>query len=256
MPARPLASRTLRLARPFRSVSALIVPLLVLGASTARADDGALNTGDTAWMLVSCALVMVMMPGLAMFYGGLVRRKNVLSTMMHSMVVLGIITIQWIVVGYSIAFGKGVGVGEWTFFGNPFDKFMLRGVTETSLSGTIPEYVFCAFQLMFAIITPALISGAYAERFKFKAYVLFTLLWSTLIYDPLAHMVWGGGWLMKRGALDFAGGTVVHISSGVSALVIALMIGKRRGYPGSNMIPHDLTTTLIGAGLLWFGWFG
>jgi len=212
-----------------------------------------INTGDTAWMLVSTALVLVMMPGLALFYGGLVRSKNVLSTFMHSFVVLGLVTLQWVVVGYSLAFGPDHGglVGGLSF------AFM-RGVTLVPRQGdSIPHMLFFAYQMMFAIITPALISGAYAERLKFSAYALFTLLWATLVYDPLAHWVWGsGGWMASMGVLDFAGGIVVHISSGVSALVVALVVGKRVGYPRERSIPHNLTMVLLGAGILWFGWFG
>jgi Amt family ammonium transporter len=213
----------------------------------------ALDTGDTAWMLVSSALVMLMVPGLALFYGGMVRRKNVLSSMMHSFIALGIITLQWVVFGYSIAFGESVG----GLFGNPLHKALLRGIAPDTPWGTVPEYVFAMFQGMFAIITPALISGALAERVKFRAYVFFILLWGTFVYDPIAHWVWNpNGWLFKRGALDFAGGTVVHLSSGSSALVVALLLGRRRNYPSAEMLPHNLTLTLLGAGLLWFGWFG
>jgi Amt family ammonium transporter len=212
-----------------------------------------LNTGDTAWMLVSTALVLLMMPGLALFYGGLVRSKNVLSTFMHSFVVLGLVTLQWAVVGYSLAFGPDHG----GLIGGLSYAFM-RGVDLAPRPGdSIPHMLFFAFQMMFAIITPALISGAYAERLKFSAYALFTLLWATLVYDPLAHWVWGnGGWMAKMGVLDFAGGIVVHISSGVSALVVALVVGKRLGYPRERSIPHNLTLVLLGAGILWFGWFG
>jgi Amt family ammonium transporter len=212
-----------------------------------------LNNGDTAWMLVSTALVLVMMPGLALFYGGLVRSKNVLSTFMHSFVVLGLITLQWVAFGYSLAFGPDQG----GVIGGLSHAFM-NGVTLAPRPGdSIPHMLFFAYQMMFAIITPALISGAYAERFKFSAYALFTLLWATLIYDPLAHWVWGsGGWMAKLGVLDFAGGIVVHISSGVSALVVALVVGKRLGYPRDRSIPHNLTMVLLGAGILWFGWFG
>ena len=212
-----------------------------------------LNTGDTAWLLVSTALVLLMVPGLALFYGGLVRTKNVLSTFMHSFVALGLITLQWTAFGYSLAFGPDHGgiIGGLSF------AFM-RGVELGPRPGeTIPHMLFFAYQMMFAIITPALISGAYAERLKFSAYVLFTLLWSTLIYDPLAHWVWGsGGWMAKLGVLDFAGGLVVHVSSGVSALIVALVVGKRVGYPRERSMPHNLTMVLLGAGLLWFGWFG
>jgi Amt family ammonium transporter len=194
---------------------------------------------------------MLMLPGLALFYGGMVRRKNVLATLMHSFVPLGVITIQWVLIGYSLAFGPDIG----TVTGD-LSKALFAGVTHESLSGTIPEYLFSMFQLMFAIITAALISGGFAERVSFKAYVVFIFLWSTLVYDPIAHWVWGGGWLQKMGALDFAGGTVVHIASGSAALAAALVLKKRRGFPGTLMIPHNLPFTLLGAGLLWFGWFG
>ncbi len=211
------------------------------------------NTGDTAWMLVSTALVLFMLPGLALFYGGLVRTKNVLSTFMHSFVVLGLITLQWVLFGYSLAYGPDHG----GIIGGLSYAFM-HGITLAPRPGdSIPHLLFFAYQMMFAIITPALISGAYAERFKFSAYVLFTLLWATLVYDPLAHWVWGsGGWMAKMGVLDFAGGIVVHVSSGVSALVVALVVGKRLGYPRERTLPHNLTLVLLGAGILWFGWFG
>ena len=211
----------------------------------------AINTGDTAWLLVSTALVMLMTPGLALFYGGMVQGKNVLSTFMHSFFALGIVSIQWVVIGYSLAFGT-------THHGlvGGFDYVFLNGVG-IEPKGTVPHLLFMAYQGMFAVITPALISGAYAERMKFSAYCLFTLLWTTLVYDPIAHWVWGpNGWLADRGALDFAGGTVVHVSSGVSALIVAIVIGKRLGYPQARRPPHNLTMTIIGAGLLWFGWFG
>jgi Amt family ammonium transporter len=214
----------------------------------------AINTGDTAWMLVSTALVMLMTPGLALFYGGMVRRKNVLSSFMHCFFALGIVTIQWAVIGYSLAFGKTHG----GFIGG-FDFAFLNGVglEPKDASSTIPHILFMLYQMMFAIITPALIAGAFAERMKFSAYVLFTLLWSTLVYDPIAHWVWGpDGWLAKRGALDFAGGTVVHLSSGISALVVAIVLGKRLGHGKSAHAPHNLTMTVLGAGVLWFGWFG
>lgn len=226
----------------------LVTFLLVPGVSFAA---DVLDTGDTAWMIVSSALVLLMLPGLALFYGGMVRSKNVLSTSMHTFAAMAIIGVQWVVVGYSIAFG-----GEGKFFGS-FANMMLCGITPDSLTGTIPTYVFVMFQGMFAIITAALISGAVAERMKFSTYCVFILLWSTLVYDPLAHWVWGeGGWLAGHGDLDFAGGTVVHLSSGISALVAALIIGKRKGYPVDRMFPHNLPMTLLGAGLLWFGWFG
>ena len=210
------------------------------------------NSGDTAWVLISSALVLLMLPGLAFFYGGMVRKKNVLSSMMHIFAVVGVIGVQWVVVGYTLAFGPEGG----SFIGG-FGKMFLRGVGPESLSGSIPELVFVMFQGMFAIITPALIAGAIAERVKFGPYLIFVLLWSTLIYDPLAHWVWGeGGWLLEMGALDFAGGTVVHISSGVSALAAIWIIGKRKNWPQTAMLPHNMTLTLLGAGLLWFGWFG
>jgi ammonium transporter, Amt family len=211
-----------------------------------------LNSGDTAWMLVSTALVMLMTPGLALFYGGMVQGKNVLSTFMHSFLALGLVTIQWVLFGYSLAFGPDHGgvIGGLDYAG-------LSGVGTDGAGRTVPHLVFMMYQGMFAVITPALISGAFAERMKFSAYCLFTILWSTLVYDPLAHWVWHPeGWLAKLGALDFAGGTVVHLSSGVSALVVAIMLGKRLGYPSVRHPPHNLTLTILGAGLLWFGWFG
>jgi Amt family ammonium transporter len=215
----------------------------------------AINGADTAWVLVSTALVLLMTPALALFYGGLVRSKNVLSTFMHSFFALGLVTVQWVVIGYSLAFAPSA--GGLGIVGN-LDHAFLNGVGMDPRDGqTIPHLLFCAYQLMFAIITPALISGAFAERVKFGAYALFTVLWTTLVYDPLAHWVWGpGGWLATRGALDFAGGTVVHLSSGASALVFAIVLGKRLGYPRQKMLPHNLTMTMLGAGLLWFGWFG
>ncbi len=214
-----------------------------------------INTGDTTWMLISTALVMLMTPGLALFYGGMVRRKNVLGTIMQSFIAIGVITVQWILFGYSLAFGPDVGhvIGSLRWFG-------LSGVgmaPNPEYAPTIPHEAFMLFQMMFAIITPALITGAFAERFKFKTYIVFLLMWATLVYDPLAHWVWGvGGWMRNLGALDFAGGLVVHVSSGVSALVAAMLIGRRRGYGQEPMPPHNLTMTLIGAALLWFGWFG
>ena len=210
-----------------------------------------INSGDTAWLLVSTAMVMLMTPGLALFYGGMVQGRNVLSTFMHSFFALTIVTLQWVIIGYSLSFGSTHG----HFIGG----FEFLGLNHVGMEpkGTVPHLLFMAYQGMFAIITPALISGAYAERMKFSAYCLFTLSWSTLVYDPIAHWVWGpGGWLADRGALDFAGGTVVHVSSGVSALVVAIVIGKRVGYPTSHRPPHNLTMTVTGAGLLWFGWFG
>jgi Amt family ammonium transporter len=210
-----------------------------------------MNAGDTAWLLVSAALVLLMTPALALFYGGMVRRKNVLSTIMHSLTAIPLVTVVWVVVGYSLAFGSSYHglIGSLQFVG-------LRGL-DTAAHGSVPTLAFVAFQMMFAIITPALISGAFAERMKFSAYVAFVLAWCMFVYIPVAHWVWADdGWLMKLGALDFAGGTVVHLTAGASALVCALMIGKRLKYPQERPLPHDLTMTLTGAGILWFGWFG
>ena len=212
---------------------------------------GKIDTGDTAWLLASSALVLLMTPALALFYGGMVRRKNVLSTLMHSLAAIPIISVSWTLFGYSLAFGP-------TFHGviGGLDYACLKGLA-TDVHGTVPTFAFVAFQMMFAVITPALISGGFAERMKFSAYILFILLWSTFVYDPIAHWVWAdGGWLAKLGALDFAGGTVVHISAGISALICVLVMGARSGYPERRSLPHDLTMTLLGAGLLWFGWFG
>jgi Amt family ammonium transporter len=212
------------------------------------------DSGDTAWLLLSAGLVMLMTPALALFYGGMVQGKNVLSTFMHSFFALGLVTVQFVLVGYSLCFGT-----SWNGVIGGLDFVGLSGVEETAVSAEVkvPHLAFMAYQCMFAVIAPALISGAYAERLKFGAYALFTLGWTTLVYDPIAHWSWGpGGWLAKLGAIDFAGGTVVHLSSGVSALVIALVIGKRRGYPSVRHAPHNLTMTVLGAGILWFGWFG
>jgi len=215
-----------------------------------------IDSGDTTWVLISTALVMLMTPGLALFYGGLVRRKNVLSTIMHSFFILGLVSVIWVLWGYTLAFGPDTGLG---LIGG-FAWLGLEGVTgEPSdvYATTVPHLAFMAFQMMFAIITPALITGAFAERKRFKAFVVFTLLWATLVYDPVAHWVWGvGGWLRTLGALDFAGGTVVHITSGVSALVAALVLGRRKGLGSEAIEPHDATMTVLGASLLWFGWFG
>ncbi len=222
----------------------------------AAADGTAIDTGDTAWMLISTALVMVMLPGLALFYGGLVRRKNVLSTIMHSFFGLALVSVVWVLVGFSLAFGTDV--NGWGIIGGlDFVGFMNVGLDPSPTYGpTIPFVLFAAFQLMFAAITPALITGAFAERKRFAAFVLFTILWSVLVYSPIAHWVWSvDGWLFKLGALDFAGGTVVHASSGISALIVALLIGKRV-VNGEGLEPHDIPMTVLGAGLLWFGWFG
>jgi len=213
-----------------------------------------MNSGDTAFVLIATAMVMLMTPGLALFYGGLVRKKNVLATTMQSFITLGIISVMWLAYGYSLAFGPDVG----HVIGN-LDYAWLKnvGLEPGPYSETIPDLLFCAFQLMFAIITPALITGAFAERMKFPAFLAFTILWSTFVYLPVCHWVWGkGGWLGAMGALDFAGGTVIHINSGAAALVAALVLGKRKGYGRDSMHPHNLPMTVLGAGLLWFGWFG
>ena len=214
------------------------------------------NYGDTAWVLMSTALVMLMTaPGLAFFYGGLVRRKNVLSTMMQSFMLLCLISIQWILWGYTLSFGPDINhfIGNLSWFG-------LNGVgmlPNPDYAPTIPHSLFMVYQMMFAVITPALITGSFAERMKFSAFVAFALLWATFVYDPVCHWVWGkGGWIRELGAWDFAGGTVVHLTSGLSALVCALMLGKRKGYPENPIPPHNMTFTLLGASLLWFGWFG
>ncbi|MDA8121293.1 MAG: ammonium transporter [Deltaproteobacteria bacterium] len=214
-----------------------------------------MNNGDTAWLLVSAALVMLMTPGLAMFYGGMVRRKNILGTIMQSFILIAVISIEWMLVGYSFAFGPDLGgiIGDLSWFG-------LNGVGALPFKGyaaTVPHQAFMIYQMMFAVITPALISGAFAERFKFSAYLVFTLLWALVVYNPVAHWMWGiGGWLRNLGALDFAGGTVVHLTAGVSALAAVFVIGKRKGYGHDNLAPHDLPMTVLGAAILWFGWFG
>ena len=228
---------------------------------TAAKNTPAINAGDNAWMLVSSGMVLMMTaPGLILFYGGLVRRKNVLGTMMHSLVLMALMSVLWAVFGYSIAFAEGN-----SLFGNPLQYFLLKNVglaPNADYAATIPHQSFMLFQMMFAIITPALISGAVAERIRFKAYVLFMLGWSVLVYFPLAHVVWGkGGWFNwalggSLPVLDFAGGTVVHVSSGIAALVCAMMVGKRTGYPREPMLPHNVVFSLIGTGLLWVGWFG
>ena len=210
-----------------------------------------LDTGDTAWILVSTALVLLMtIPGLALFYGGMVRKKNVLGTMAHSFVAAAVVSITWVVIGYSLAFGEGN-----AFIGS-LDKIMLSGITTDALTGTIPEILFVIFQMTFAIITVAIITGSIAERMKFSAFVAFITIWSIVVYAPITHWVWGGGWLGNDGALDFAGGTVVHINSGVAGLVAAYMLGKRMGLGRESMAPHNLALTVIGASLIWVGWFG
>jgi Amt family ammonium transporter len=230
-----------------------LIRLTVLQAS----DGAAIDTGATAWMLTSTALVLLMIPGLAMFYGGLVRSKNVLGTVMHSFVAMGIISVLWVAIGYAMSFGKNVlgGIFGW----NP-DYFFLKGIDTNIMEAGIPEYVFSMFQGKFAIITPALIAGAFAERVSFKAYCFFIALWSIFVYNPLCHWVWASdGFLFNlgaKGAIDFAGGTVVHISAGVSGLIAALYLGSRRGYPYQVIRPNNLVITMLGAGLLWVGWFG
>jgi len=232
----------------------LVVLLLFTAGSAGAAEGNSVDTGITAWMLTSTALVLLMIPGLAMFYGGLVRTKNVLGTMMHSFVAMGVMAVLWVVLGYAMSFGGNV-LGGW-FGWNP-DYFMLRGIDETIMDAGVPEYVFSMFQGKFAIITPALIAGAFAERVTFKGYILFIALWGILVYNPLCHWVWSeGGFLYQMGAIDFAGGTVVHISAGISGLVAALYLGARRGHPNAVMPPSNLVMTLSGAGLLWVGWFG
>jgi ammonium transporter len=215
-----------------------------------------ISAGDTAWILISAAMVMLMTPGLAFFYGGLVRRKNVLSTIMHSLFILALVSVTWVLWGYSLAFGPDAGLG---LIGR-LDWAGLEGVTgapSAIYAPTVPHLAFMAFQMMFAIITPALITGAFAERKRFKAFVLFSVAWSTLVYAPIAHWVWSrDGWLAHLGVLDFAGGTVVHLSSGVAALVAALIVGRRLGVVRQTTEPHDVTMAVLGAALLWFGWFG
>lgn len=211
-----------------------------------------INTGDTAWVLISAALVFIMTPGLAFFYGGMVRSKNVLTTIMQSFFIVAMISVEWVLIGYAMTFGTDIN----GFIGN-LDKVGLTGVGYNILeNGTIPELAFVAFQCMFAVITPALITGAFAERMKFAAFAMFILLWAILIYNPMAHWVWGGGFLAELGALDFAGGLVIHILSGVSGLTLCILLGKRSGYGRTAMIPHNLPMTVLGATLLWFGWFG
>jgi Amt family ammonium transporter len=214
------------------------------------------DTGDTAWVLTSTALVLLMTaPGLALFYGGMVRKKNALGTIMHSFIILCVVSVTWVLWGYTLAFGpdKGGWIGglEWLGLAG------VGGDPNADYAGTIPHQAFMIFQMMFAVITPALITGAFAERMKFSALLLFVVLWSTFVYSPLAHWVWAvGGWVRMMGALDFAGGTVVHISSGCAALAAALVIGRRRGYGSESFAPHNLPLTVLGASLLWFGWFG
>ena len=240
---------------------AVFVPLATMAQEIAPASPAAavpaakIDSGDTTWILVSTSLVMLMTPGLAMFYGGMVRRKNVLGTIMHSYIAIALVSLQWILFGYSLSFGpdvKGV-IGSLGWAGLSGVGF----VPNADYAPTIPHLLFMAYQMMFAVITPALISGAVAERMKFSTFLIFTIAWTTLVYDPVAHWVWGtGGWLKNLGVLDFAGGIVVHATSGFSALAAALFIGKRKGFLHEHMPPHNLPMTVLGAGLLWFGWFG
>ena len=236
-----LSWATLALACPF--IAAAQVPATSVASAA-----------DTAWMLTATALVLFMtLPGLALFYGGLVRSKNVLSILMQCFAITGLVSILWLVAGYALSFGDGGTAQQWL---GGFDKVLLAGVTRDSLSGTIPETVFVMFQLTFAIITPALVIGAFAERMRFSAVLWFTGLWLMLVYVPVTHWVWGGGWLAKLGVMDFAGGTVVHVNAGVAALVCAIVLGKRRGFPTTSMAPHSLPLTAAGAGMLWVGWYG
>ncbi len=239
-------------------VTFLCIPGFVLGGDlpqSAAVTASGIDTGDTAWILVSTALVMLMTPGLALFYGGMVRGKNVLGTIMQSFIAIAVISVQWILIGYSLSFGPDIGgmIGGLDWIG-------LNGVgvePNPDYAPTIPHIAFMMYQAMFAVITPALITGAFAERMKFSAYLVFILVWTTVVYDPVAHWIWGaGGWLKEMGTLDFAGGIVVHLISGISALAAAMMIGKRKGYMQEAMYPHNLPMTVLGAGILWFGWFG
>jgi len=233
---------------------ALAWAAVLCSTGTALAEEAKLDSGDTAWMLTSTALVLMMtIPGVALFYGGMVRKKNVLATVMQSFAVTCLMTVLWMIIGYSLAFGDG---GDMNAYIGGMDKLLLRGMGVDSLSGTIPESVFMTFQMTFAIITPALICGGFADRMKFSSMLVFLGLWMVLVYAPITHWVWGGGFLGDAGVLDFAGGTVVHINAGIAALVAALVLGKRRGYGTENMAPHNLVLSVIGASMLWVGWFG
>jgi Amt family ammonium transporter len=231
----------------------LLTIALMLCASPVFANDG-ISGADTAWIMTATALVLFMtLPGLSLFYGGLVRSKNVLSVLMQCFAIACLMSILWMVVGYSLAFGDG---GSMNAFIGGFDNVLLAGIGEGTASGTIPESVFALFQMTFAVITPALIVGGFAERMRFSAVLLFCAAWLVLVYAPICHWVWGGGWLSERGVMDFAGGTVVHITAGVAALVAAMVLGNRRGFPQQAMPPHNMTLTVMGAGMLWVGWFG
>ena len=234
-----------------KGVFVLAAAVGMVASGPALAQTRNLDSGDTAWMMTATASVLMMtIPGLALFYGGMVRKKNVLSTVMHCFAATCLITVLWIVVGYSLAFSEG-----WGIVGG-FDRLFLAGLDRDSISGSVPETVFIVFQMSFAIITAALITGAVAERMKFSALFLFLGLWSIVVYSPVAHWVWGHGFLKEVGVLDFAGGTVVHINAGVAALIAAVVLGKRAGYGRENMTPHNVVLTVTGAGLLWVGWFG
>jgi len=238
--------------RPART--AWIALLLVQAPLALAADPPKLDPANTAWMLTSSVLVLFMtLPGLALFYGGLVRTKNVLSILMQCFSITCVVTIAWVVVGYSIAFGDAGPLNSW--YGG-FSKAFLSGIDAKTVKGSIPETVFAMFQLTFAIITPALVIGAYAERVRYSGMLLFSLLWLLLVYCPVAHWVWGDGWLAKKGIMDFAGGTVVHLNAGIAALVCALVLGRRRGFPETAMPPHNMAMTVTGACMLWVGWFG
>jgi Amt family ammonium transporter len=232
----------------------LFASSLLYAPLAAAAEPPKLDSADTAWMLTSSVLVLFMtLPGLALFYAGLVRMKNVLSILMQCFAITCIVTLAWVVVGYSIAFGDAGSLNNW--YGG-FGKSFLAGIEVKTVKGTIPETVFAMYQLTFAIITPALVIGAYAERVKFSGMLVFSLLWLLIVYCPVAHWVWGDGWLAKRGLMDFAGGTVVHLNAGVAALVCALVLGQRRGFPETPMPPHNMTMAVTGACMLWVGWFG
>jgi ammonium transporter, Amt family len=255
-PSMPSSSGAQDTPQPTPAAPAAAAPTAAPSPAPSASTPAKIDKGDTAWILTSAALVLMMtIPGLFLFYGGLVRRKNVLGTIMHSFIIVALISVQWALWGYTLAFGVDVGgiIGDLSWLG-------LNGVgpaPNADYAATIPHAAFMVFQMMFAVITPALITGAFAERVKFGSFLVFILLWATFIYDPLAHWVWGvKGWMREMGALDFAGGTVVHISSGASALVAAIMCGKRIGYPHEAMPPHNLPFSVIGAGLLWVGWFG
>jgi Amt family ammonium transporter len=234
------------------ATGALALLLLAPAAGAATGDETPVSSGDTAWLLVSAALVMLMVPGLALFYGGMVRHKNILSTLLQCFVVLAIVSLQFAFIGYTLSFAPGGWVGDLRYA-------MLSGIAPgdaAPLAPSVPHLAFVLFQAMFAAITPALIIGAFVERLSFKAVLFFSVLWATVVYDPVAHSVWGGGWLAQQGALDFAGGTVVHLTAGMAALACALFVGRRTGFGKQEMAPHNIPLTMLGAGLLWFGWFG